>query len=159
MSIRKKKKRQSRKEGRQEGREDLLVPSHAEPARSHMSTCFDHNSSKSTNFAASDMSWKRSRIAVNVGELLIRIERYFCYENGAASREYATADCPEVKMTREMRDSNDYLEIGTLKLWRCRGFLPSVGKSVCKVYPVLIYQVLLASVGIIRDREFDQSVA
>ena len=42
-----------------------------------ISTCFDHNSSKSTNFSATDISWKRSRGAVTVGELLIRIGCYF----------------------------------------------------------------------------------
>ena len=32
--------------------------------------CFDHNSSKSTNFRASDISWKRSRRAVRGSQVL-----------------------------------------------------------------------------------------
>ena len=70
-------------------------------AASCILTCFDHNSSKSTNFAASDISWKRSRGAVNVGELLIRIGSYFCYENGAASCGARETDASKTEDRKE----------------------------------------------------------
>ena len=82
-------------------------------AASCILTCFDHNSSKSTNLIAIRISNCTARETVTVGELLIRIGCYFCYENcapaalsrSAAASSAAFAD-PGLKRLKKRPDHN-----------------------------------------------------